>query len=145
MKRWIVAVTMIGLTASLTTSLAQQADPDRTAEIEAKAQEKLEQVIEELNLTDDQRAEMRPILEASFERQAAVLEEYDIEFGDQSREDRLSRRERRALRNDLENEREKTLEALADVLDEDQLKAYQEMADERKEEVRSRLQDRRNN
>ena len=114
-------------------------------EIEAKAQEKLEQVIEELELTDEQVAAMRPILEASFERQAAVLEEHGISLDDRSREERLGRRERRALRSDLKDEREETLEALSDVLSEEQLEAYESMADERKDEMRSRLKDRRNN
>ena len=137
--------TVFGLIATLALfgiSTALAADRE---EIEAKAQEKLEQVIEELELTDEQVAAMRPILEASFERQAAVLEEHGVSLEDRSREDRLSRRERRALRSDLKDEREETMEALSEVLNDEQLEAYRDMAEERQDEMRSRLKNRRNN
>lgn len=137
--------TVLGLIAALAlvgTGTVLAADRE---EIEAKAQEKLEQVIEELELTDEQVAAMRPILEDGFERQAAVLEEHGISLDDRSREGRLSRRERRGLRSNLKDEREETLEALSDVLNEEQLEAYENMAEERQDEMRSRLKDRRNN
>lgn len=114
-------------------------------EIEAKAEERLEQVIENLELTDEQVEALRPIFQSSFERQAAVLEQYGIDLSDGEQGGKLSRRERRKLRGDLKDEREKTDDAIAEVLTDDQFHAYKEMAEERRDEMRERLKGRRYN
>jgi hypothetical protein len=114
-------------------------------EIEAKAEERLEQVIENLELTDEQVEALRPIFQSSFERQAAVLEQYGIDLSDGEQGGKLSRRERRKLRGDLKDEREKTDDAIAEVLTDDQFHAYKEMAEERQDEMRERRKDRRDN
>jgi Spy/CpxP family protein refolding chaperone len=114
-------------------------------EIEAKAEERLEQVIENLELTDEQVEALRPIFQSSFERQAAVLEQYGIDLSDGEQGGKLSRRERRKLRGDLKDEREKTDDAIAEVLTDEQFDAYKEMAEERQDEMRERRKDRRDN
>ena len=114
-------------------------------EIEDKAEERLEQVIENLELTDEQVEALRPIFQSSFERQAAVLEQYGIDLSDGEQGGKLSRRERRKLRGDLKDEREKADDAIAEVLTDEQFDAYKEMAEERQDEMRERLKDRRDN
>jgi Spy/CpxP family protein refolding chaperone len=114
-------------------------------EIEAKAEERLEQVIENLELTDEQVEALRPIFQSSFERQAAVLEQYGIDLSDGEQGGKLSRRERRKLKGDLKDEREKTDDAIAEVLTDEQFDAYKEMAEERQDEMRERRKDRRDN
>jgi Spy/CpxP family protein refolding chaperone len=114
-------------------------------EIEAKAEERLEQVIENLELTDEQVEALRPIFQSSIERQAAVLEQYGIDLSDGEQGGKLSRRERRKLRGDLKDEREKTDDAIAEVLTDEQFDAYKEMAEERQDEMRARRKDRRDN
>jgi Spy/CpxP family protein refolding chaperone len=114
-------------------------------EIEAKAEERLEQVIENLELTDEQVEALRPIFQSSFERQAAVLEQYGIDLSDGEQGGKLSRRERRKLKGDLKDEREKTDNAIAEVLTDEQFDAYKEMAEERQDEMRERRKDRRDN
>ena len=94
-------------------------------------------------MTDEQVEALRPIFQSSFERQAAVLEQYGIDLSDGEQGDKLSRRERRKLRGDLKDEREKTDDAIAEVLTDDQFHAYKEMAEERRDEMREQIGARR--
>lgn len=136
---------LLALVAASALLLSGVAVAQDREEIEAKAEERLEQVIENLELTDEQVEALRPIFQSSFERQAAVLEQYGIDLSDGEQDDKLSRRERRKLRGDLKDERERTEDAIAEVLTDDQFHAYKEMAEERRYEMRERLKDRRYN
>lgn len=133
---------LIAASALLLSGVAVAQDRE---EIEDKAEERLEQVIENLELTDEQVEALRPIFQSSFERQAAVLEQYGIDLSDGEQGGKLSRRERRKLRGDLKDEREKTDDAIAEVLTDEQFDAYKEMAEERQDEMRERRKDRRDN
>lgn len=133
---------LIAASALLLSGVAVAQDRE---EIEDKAEERLEQVIENLELTDEQVEALRPIFQSSFERQAAVLEQYGIDLSDGEQGGKLSRRERRKLRGDLKDEREKADDAIAEVLTDEQFDAYKEMAEERQDEMRERLKDRRDN
>lgn len=136
---------LLALVAASALLLSGVAVAQDREEIEAKAEERLEQVIENLELTDEQVEALRPIFQSSFERQAAVLEQYGIDLSDGEQGDKLSRRERRKLRGDLKDERERTDDAIAEVLTDDQFDAYKEIAEERHDEMRERLKDRRYN
>ena len=136
---------LLALVAASALLLSGVAVAQDREEIEAKAEERLEQVIENLELTDEQVEALRPIFQSSFERQAAVLEQYGIDLSDGEQGDKLSRRERRKLRGDLKDERERTEDAIAEVLTDDQFHAYKEMAEERRDEMRERLKGRRYN
>lgn len=133
---------LIAASALLLSGVAVAQDRE---EIEDKAEERLEQVIENLELTDEQVEALRPIFQSSFERQAAVLEQYGIDLSDGEQGGKLSRRERRKLKGDLKDEREKTDDAIAEVLTDEQFDAYKEMAEERQDEMRERRKDRRDN
>lgn len=136
---------LLALVAASALLLSGVAVAQDREEIEAKAEERLEQVIENLELTDEQVEALRPIFQSSFERQAAVLEQYGIDLSDGEQGDKLSHRERRKLRGDLKDERERTEDAIAEVLTDDQFHAYKEMAEERRDEMRERLKGRRYN
>lgn len=138
MKRLLTAIAAFML---LVSGVANATDRE---DIDAKAQEKLEQAIAELELTDEQVEAIRPILEGSFERRAAVLDEYGIELGGREKGARLGLRERRALRSDLKDEHKETIEALSEVLTDDQLAAYEAMAEERRDKLKLRMRNRRN-
>ena len=133
---------LIAASALLLSGVAVAQDRE---EIEDKAEERLEQVIENLELTDEQVEALRPIFQSSFERQAAVLEQYGIDLSDGEQGGKLSRRERRKLKGDLKDEREKADDAIAEVLTDEQFDAYKEMAEERQDEMRERRKDRRDN
>ena len=136
---------LLALVAASALLLSGVAVAQDREEIEDKAEERLEQVIENLELTDEQVEALRPIFQSSFERQAAVLEQYGIDLSDGEQGGKLSRRERRKLKGDLKDEREKTDDAIAEVLTDEQFDAYKEMAEERQDEMRERLKDRRDN
>ena len=136
---------LLALVAASALLLSGVAVAQDREEIEDKAEERLEQVIENLELTDEQVEALRPIFQSSFERQAAVLEQYGIDLSDGEQGGKLSRRERRKLRGDLKDEREKTDDAIAEVLTDEQFDAYKEMAEERQDEMRERRKDRRDN
>ena len=136
---------LLALVAASALLLSGVAVAQDREEIEAKAEERLEQVIENLELTDEQVEALRPIFQSSFERQAAELEQYGIDLSDGEQGDKLSRGERRKLRGDLKDERERTDDAIAEVLTDDQFDACKEMAEERRDEMRERLKDRRYN
>jgi len=120
---------LLALVAASALLLSGVAVAQDREEIEAKAEERLEQVIENLELTDEQVEALRPIFQSSFERQAAVLEQYGIDLSDGEQGGKLSRRERRKLKGDLKDEREKTDDAIAEVLTDEQFDAYKEMAE----------------
>ena len=136
---------LLALVAASALLLSGVAVAQDREEIEAKAEERLEQVIENLELTDEQVEALRPIFQSSFERQAAVLEQYGIDLSDGEQGGKLSRRERRKLIGDLKDEREKTDDAIAEVLTDEQFDAYKEMVEERQDEMRERRKDRRDN
>jgi len=108
----------------------------------AKAEERLAQFVEELNLSDEQIEQMRPVVRSAFERQAAALMKHGISIEDGKPENKLSRRERRALRKDMQEERKKTHEAVSEILDDEQMKKYEELAAKRRDEMRSRARER---
>lgn len=136
---------LLALVAASALLLSGVAVAQDREEIEAKAEERLEQVIENLELTDEQVEALRPIFQSSFELQAAVLERYGIDLSDGEQGGKLSRRERRKLRGDLKDQREMTEDAIAEVLTDEQFDAYKEMVEERHDEMRERLKGRRDN
>ena len=140
MKQWMVSATIIGLMASLTTSLAQQVDPDRVAELEARA----EQTRERLGLTDEQVARIEPILESSFEASMLVLENHgiDLEVPRDQRE-RPSFRTMRAIGSDLKAVRQETAEEMAEILTDVQMEEFRKIQEERRAELRERIRARR--
>lgn len=140
MKRWMVIATIIGLMASLTTSLAQQVDPDRLAELEAR----IEQTKQRLNLTDQQVAQIEPVLESSFEASMLVLEDHGIDLTvPRDQRERPGFRKIRAIAKDLKAVREETAEEMAEILTDEQMKEYREIQEERRAELREQIRGRR--
>ena len=138
MKQLIIGATMIGFMASLTTSLAQQADPDRAAELEAR----IEQTKQRLNLTDEQLAQIEPILESSFEATALVLENHGIDLNPDVSRDQRERpgfRKMRAVSKDLQAVREETAAEMAEVLTAEQMEEYRKIQEERRVALRERI------
>lgn len=134
----VVGATIIGLMASLTTSLAQQADPDRIAELEAR----IEQTKQRLNLTDEQLAQIEPILESSFEATALVLENHGIDLNPDVPRDQRERpglRKMRAVSKDLQAVREETAAEMAEVLTAEQMEEYRKIQEERRVALRERI------
>ena len=93
-----------------------------------------------LNLTDEQAEQVAPILHSNFEAQRAVFLDYgfDIESGNRPAK-KLGFKQLRAMGRELEAVRVGTRDALKDVLNEEQMREYVSMQNERKNEVRQRI------
>lgn len=93
-----------------------------------------------LHLSDEQAEKVAPILHSSFESQRAVLLEYgiDIESGKPPAK-KLGYQKARAMGRDLEAVRADTNDALENILTEEQMREYQSMQNERRNEMRKRM------
>ena len=140
MKNWMALVTMFGLLASLTTSQAQQADPDRLDELDAR----IEQTRQRLNLTDEQSVQIEPILESNFHASMLVLESHGIDLSvPREQRARPNFREIRAIGKELQAVREETAEEMAEFLTEEQMEEYRKIQEERRAEMREQIGARR--
>lgn len=140
MKNWMALVTMFGLLASLTTSQAQQADPDRLDELDAR----IEQTRQRLNLTDEQSVQIEPILESNFHASMLVLESHGIDLSvPREQRARPNFREMRAIGKELQAVREETAEEMAEILTEEQMEEYRKIQVERRAEMREQIGARR--
>jgi hypothetical protein len=112
------------------------ADSDREAVIE----ERLAEAEARLELSDEQLEQVKPVMEAAVEAQRSVLTRYGIDLeAEGGPESKLSMREARKLKKDLGKVREETLEQLDDILTDEQLDEFQEMQEEKRQEMKSRI------
>ena len=113
-------------------------------DVAGQLQEQIAQDRERLALTDEQIEAIEPILRRSFEEQSAVLEDAGFSMDGQSRGgQRPNLRQLRALSRELDAIRASTREELAGVLSEQQLEEYDEIQQERRAQIRSRIEARR--
>ena len=97
-------------------------------------EERLRETGSRLALTDQQAAEVRPILQNHFAAQAALLEEYDRAGSDQVDAGRFQ-----ALRRDLDANRAETARKLAAILSAEQMAEFETIQAERQAQVRKRF------
>lgn len=102
--------------------------------------ERLEAWIEELELTDEQRKAVEPIVQRSVAQRRAVLQAEGIERG---KGPRASLRQLRKVKRDLEKIRKRTDAELADVLTDDQMDTLTAARKAARKELRQRLKERR--
>jgi Spy/CpxP family protein refolding chaperone len=122
--------------------------PGASAEPSGEHQQLIEAQVAEvaarLELTDAQRAQVEPIILSSLEQQMAVLESHGIDpeaaLGGSMQ--RPNPRKALALRRDLDEVRAGTRDELAAVLSDAQLAELAEIQDERRAEMRARMQGR---
>lgn len=99
--------------------------------------ERVERARERLQLTDEQAPQVEAILRESAEKRRAVLEKYPLG------ESRLSPRQARTLKRELEAIRRDTRASLAEVLTPQQLEEYDRIQSELRAEVRAAARERR--
>ncbi len=95
-----------------------------------------------LNLSEEQKTQIRPILEASAEARRHVLEKHGVDFSNRgtANSERLGFRKMRALRSDMQEVREDTQKELAGILNQEQLAEWQVIQEEQRAEFRKRMQ-----
>ena len=112
------------------------ANSDRMAQVE----QRMEEVRERLNLSDEQIDQMTPVLEESMEKRQAVLSSYGIDPENSANaKGKLGLRKALAMKKELNAIRTDTLRALDNVLTDEQLEEFKLMQAERQSEMRERI------
>ncbi|MEM9301712.1 MAG: hypothetical protein AAGE01_06355 [Pseudomonadota bacterium] len=93
-----------------------------------------------LNLTDEQRADLEPILRANFEETRALLQKHGL---GQGATERPGLRQMRALQKDMKPVRERTDRQVAEILSDEQMAEFRLIQDERREQMRAEIRARR--
>ena len=109
----------------------------------ARLEERIAQVKEHLDLSEEQVEQITPILKSALEAQKELLEDTDIARDGRRERDWKNVRQARQMRDRTNEIRENTRKELAAVLTEEQLEKYDEMQEERKAAMRERARDRR--
>ncbi len=140
MSKSLVALTAIPAALAL---LAAQpaAGEERQLDEEQRAQiaQRIEEVRGRLNLSEDQKAAIEPLLTANLEERRTVMEKYGL---DEDGAAGLSRRERSALAKELRALREKTNEQMAEILTEEQMREWTAIQEENRKRMRERMRKR---
>ena len=98
--------------------------------------------LESLQLNDEQREAVRPIIEANFEQRLADLQKHGIDLKNREANKRPSLGKMLKLRKDLGKVGDKTEKELGKVLNDDQMKVWKELEKKRREQMRERLRSR---
>lgn len=109
------------------------------AEVRERISRQVDDTLFRLDLNEEQRYAVAPILEADMLERLAVMQEYGIDPQNPSANGRPSMRTMRKMRGDIEDVRERTESQLKDHLTDDQLDAWKEIEEERQAEMRSRF------
>ena len=138
--RPILRILLISLCAGLAVGNAEQMEANGLPEVQAQ----LEQAKDRLNLTDEQVEQVKPILKESIEASKQVLDKHGIDLSvPKEQRTRPSFREMRAIKKDMKAVRTATTEKLAVVLSDEQLDAYKEIQEERREQMQEQIRARR--
>ena len=128
----VVAVAMVGQVHEAT---AQTDEQEQVAELD----ERVEEFKTRLDLTPDQVERIRPILAESMEQIGAALKEAGVD-SDGGGASELSRRKRIRLGRTIRGLQEEVGERMSEVLSDAQMEEYKKMQEERREELRARMQ-----
>ena len=99
----------------------------------------IEKIGTKLALTETQMARLKPILGQHFAAQMAILDKHGINIGTQKGSQRPGFRKLRALRNDMNENRAKTMQQLSIILSAEQLAEFEKMQAEQRERLRAHL------
>ncbi len=119
-----------------TPSVAQSSEAQRE-EAAAKIEERIRETAERLQLTDEQRPQVEAILREGIEKREKILKDAGFEEGQRPQ---MRPRQMRKLRGDLGEVSEETTQKLSAVLTNEQMAEYEKIQEERREEMRARIQ-----
>ena len=109
-------------------------------EQQAKLQERMAETRARLELTDEQVEQMQPVMQSATEAQQAILQRYGIDLDDPSSNKRLGFRDARKLKSDMSKVRSDTVKQLEQILSDEQLKEFKKIQEERRQEIKQRIQ-----
>lgn len=149
----------LGLTAALCLSLtfgatAQTDEPIRLGESSpeigtpqlsdaqrARIEGQMSETRRRLNLSEQQEADLAPIMYESVQQRAALMDKYGITPG--GGRPNVGIQQMRSMRNDMTALQQSTNRAVSKVLDKDQMKIWRKIQKERQDEMRSQIRGRR--
>jgi hypothetical protein len=99
-------------------------------------QQRIEQIIERLDLTEDQQQQVRPILQSSMEQRRAVLDAHGVGPG----KGKPDQQTKSAMHGQMQEIKANTDTQLATILDDDQMQELSEIRKEMKKQLRARHQ-----
>ena len=121
---------------------AQDTVPDdeaMTEEASERFRAQMAETEERLQLTDEQKETVRPILEEAYGQRQAVLKKHGVDLESTEKADRPGRRTLRRMRNDLQEVNKETQRELEEVLTSEQIKQWEALQEERRAEMRKKL------
>ena len=134
-----VLITASSLVLLLISSVSHAAD-DRAAQ----AEQRIEEAKVRLNLSDEQLEQLAPVLEQSTNAQRTIMASYGIDLDDLNDpgapKQRLGFRQAREMRGEMEAVRANTFGQLEGILTDEQLDEFRRMQEERRAEMRKRIQ-----
>lgn len=127
---------LLALMLSITALAANAQTPD--------LEQQISDLKERLALSDSQAEQVRPVLEQSITLRREILKKYgiDAENRDRASFKKLSFRDKRMLGGELKDAKQATQQKLGVILSEEQLKTYEEIQRERKENLREHMKNR---
>jgi len=138
LKVLILATVALSSIALAQPEQAPVVDPETAR---ARAEAIVEDMLAELDLTEDQAGEVRNILSGrESERRALFAELQAVRDSDDPRRAKMQRM--RALRGELGQQQQATREQLAGVLTDEQLAEYDALVEQRRKAMRERMRDR---
>ena len=114
---------------------AWAAEPD-LSQFETRIQE----ATSRLALTNQQKAQLEPILKDHFDAQMAILDKYGLDAGNRDSGQAPDFQKMRALRNELDANKTTTAKRLSGVLSEKQMAEFEKIQTEQKQRIREKLQ-----
>ena len=143
-NRPIVLLRMMLMSFALLLVAAGAAAAEPTGQVlreeqQARLEARIEEALERLALSDEQRVQFEALLRRDFERRVEVLQRHGMT---REAEERPDRRVMRAVRSDLQAVREQTDAELERILDDRQLEEYRRIRQEAQEDMRERLRSR---
>ena len=140
MPRWLIIALVSVLFVASAPALAQQIDPERHEDIEAR----VEQAKQRLNLTDEQVEQIKPVIKSNAEATKRILESHGIDLSvPKEQRNQPSMREMRALGKDMKALRLETTEQMAAILTDEQFEEFLTMQEERRDEMRDKIRAKR--
>ncbi|MEL6359466.1 MAG: hypothetical protein AAFR21_00170 [Pseudomonadota bacterium] len=122
------------------TSPAIAGEEHLSEEQRAQFEERFQENSARLNLTDDQKTSLEPILKENFEKRQELMETYNVTGEKMSRKEMRKRRgELKAFRSEMDTLREETNTRVAAILSDEQMATWTTIQEENKEAMRARM------
>ena len=107
-----------------------------------EAEQRLAQVQTRLNLSDEQREQMAPVVQESMQRRRTILANYGIDLDNPAASNRPGFRQARAMRSEMQVVQADTLNRLEGILTDEQLDEFKLMQEEQRAQMRERIRGR---